>query len=334
MEAKRPTIRDVAELSGVSIASVSYALGKRREQRRMTQDTFEKIVDAASRLGYVPNAAAATLARGHSDVVLVALDPTFVGDVSERSNRVVIETLTSRGYRPLLYAIESHEDLLAVAAAIRPVGVMHLAFLPERIREDLRRVGAQFVFGLESTDPDQPEARPWEADIGAAQADFAAAQGYARVVYAMPEATPRMPVLSDRLAGLRARCSELSLGDPLVLRFALARESIATALARVPLTEGPTIVCAFDDRTAIGVLGAAAELGLEVPRDLGVIGADNTAESSLVRPSLTTVEFDETREAELTRQWIEAAISGEAGHLRDRWMQAPFHPSVVTRESA
>jgi LacI family transcriptional regulator len=55
------------------------------------------------------------------------------------------------------------------------------------------------------------------------------------------------------------------------------------------LAERPTAIFAFNDMTAIGAIQAARAHGLEVPRDLSIVGFDDTFEATLVLPALTTV---------------------------------------------
>jgi LacI family transcriptional regulator len=51
----------------------------------------------------------------------------------------------------------------------------------------------------------------------------------------------------------------------------------------------PTAIFAFNDNTAIGALRVARERGLRVPDDLSVVGFDDSEQSAIVSPSLTTV---------------------------------------------
>jgi LacI family transcriptional regulator len=61
--ARRPTVYDVAEAAGVSIASVSFAF---RRPDQLSEATRDRVLAAARRLGYAPSAAARGLARGHT----------------------------------------------------------------------------------------------------------------------------------------------------------------------------------------------------------------------------------------------------------------------------
>ncbi|MBM7462216.1 LacI family DNA-binding transcriptional regulator [Microbacterium dextranolyticum] len=78
--ARRPTVYDVAQQAGVSIASVSFAF---RHPERLTDATRERVLAAARRLGYAPSAAARGLARGRTgtlglhafDLMLERADP-------------------------------------------------------------------------------------------------------------------------------------------------------------------------------------------------------------------------------------------------------------------
>ncbi len=78
--ARRPTVYDVAEAAGVSIASVSFAF---RRPDQLSEATRERVIAAARRLGYAPSAAARGLARGRTgtlglhafDLLLERADP-------------------------------------------------------------------------------------------------------------------------------------------------------------------------------------------------------------------------------------------------------------------
>ena len=68
---------------------------------------------------------------------------------------------------------------------------------------------------------------------------------------------------------------------------AVSAESARHLLA---VADPPTAVFAANDLSAIATMQVASELGLDVPRELSVVGFDNIPESALVTPALTTVD--------------------------------------------
>ena len=66
-----------------------------------------------------------------------------------------------------------------------------------------------------------------------------------------------------------------------------AREA---ARALLPLPDPPTAIFASNDISALATLEVAAELGIDVPGQLSVVGFDNIPESALAQPPLTTVQ--------------------------------------------
>jgi len=98
----KPTIRDVAEQAGVSLATVSYVLsGRNGGSTRISEPTKERVLQAAQALGYVANHAARGMRRGRTDTVAVVvenLDSPWARSLAEAANRI----LPSHGYRVVI----------------------------------------------------------------------------------------------------------------------------------------------------------------------------------------------------------------------------------------
>ncbi|HWT32343.1 MAG TPA: substrate-binding domain-containing protein, partial [Microbacterium sp.] len=74
--------------------------------------------------------------------------------------------------------------------------------------------------------------------------------------------------------------------------------ALATAIAaavRVP--DGPTAVVVANDQMALGVMAGLASAGLDVPRDVSLVGFDDTPDAAFYRPALTTLRLDLAGEA-------------------------------------
>lgn len=117
MPSKRPTQQDVAELAGVSRGTVSIVLsGKTSARVPISQETIDRVLQAAEQLGYAPNPAAQMLARGHSNLIGVfTYEPTFPYD----QNDVFFPYLSGiqseagrQGYNVLLFTdIQAQEEI-------------------------------------------------------------------------------------------------------------------------------------------------------------------------------------------------------------------------------
>jgi DNA-binding LacI/PurR family transcriptional regulator len=312
MSVRRPTMSDVARRSGVSRAAVSYVLGGRTD-KSVSDATRARILAASAELGYVANAAAVSLRRGHSGVVLLVLDSTFTGEVSERTVRRMTEGVRELGYTVLTHILASEEELLDVAVAVQPFSVILLCFVTADTRGRLGELGVEHVVGLPS-----PMGRPTPADriaeraIGAAQVAHLAQRGHRRIAYVMPdEKSPRRPVAESRLLGARDECERGSLDPIVVLSCPVDREAVASEVVRVH-SEGVTALCAHNDQMGLAVLAAMTDVNLHSPTDLAVIGADNSPESALANPPMTTVKLSDTMEGTVAARWLSQAIEGDA----------------------
>lgn len=329
---RRPTIRDVAKLSGVSVATVSYVLNG-KESEAISEEAKRRVFAAVSKLGYVPNAAGTALRRGHSDVVLIILDPSFVGDVSERSVEATAAALSALGHTVVTHTLVSEREALKVVRSLQPRGVMLFAFVSVRTHTELRAFGAGRVFGFPPVEGDPSAAdRPWERAIGRAQLRYVAGRGYERVLYAFPEPSARLVVAEHRLRGVRDECRVLSLPEPHVFTLPLTRSGAVAALSGLAGVRG-SAVCATDDRHGLAVLAAAADLGWSVPSDVAVIGAEDTVESRLSVPALTTVAMSETESAERFRDWLETALNGQATTSMLLFEEHHVSPEIIARGS-
>ena len=289
---RRPTSNDVARLSGVSRATVSYVLNNDPRQT-ISDATRSRVLEAAASLGYVPHASASSLRRGHSRLVLLSLDPLFAGHISDLIVAAVTERLRSEGYVLVRHSDERPEALYEIVNEISPVAVISLSFMPVSVRRRLQDAGVRRIFDLEVAEGTQgPPDRPWEYPIGQLQVDHLVSKGYDHLVYALPEAPQRLPIARARLLGAQMECTVLGIEQPEVISLPLDRVEIARRLQMLTRRPGRTAICAYEDQIAIGVLGAMADLGWEVGRDLAVIGSDDLPVSSLVTPSLSTIVAD------------------------------------------
>ncbi|MFJ1812366.1 substrate-binding domain-containing protein [Streptomyces sp. NPDC088157] len=303
-----------------------------KESEGVGDEAKRRVRAAVSQLGYMPNAAGTALRRGHSDVVLILLDPSFVGDVSEHSLLTTVAALTGLGHTVVTHTVTSEPEAVKVARSLQPRGVVLFAFVTARTYGELRTFGAGRVFGIPPVDDPSTADRPWERAIGRAQLRHVVACGHERVLYAFPEPSARLVIAEHRLRGVRDECRSLGLPEPRVFTLPLTRSGAVTALSNLPEARGAA-VCAADDRHGLAVLAAAADLGWSVPSDVAVIGAEDTVESRLSVPALTSVRLLESERTEDLRDWVEAALNGRETTSDGFREEHGVSPEVVARGS-
>jgi DNA-binding LacI/PurR family transcriptional regulator len=287
---RRVTAEDVARRSGVSRATVSYVLNNVPGQRILAA-TQERVQAAAAELGYVPSAAAASLRRGHSRIVLVVTDPALSGFITEPFLAGIAARLVEGGYTPVTHQLTDEESVRTLVAEIRPYGVLALTALSPDLMAAITDAGVPRTYTSAHGDPTFP--RPWEEEIGALQVQHLIEAGARSLVYAAPHSSnPRTTMARSREIGAAAACAAAGLANPVHVELDMAREPAMEALRATIAPGARTGVCAFDDEVAAVALAATQQLGFHIPEDVLVVGVDNAPFAPFLTPPLTTVSID------------------------------------------
>lgn len=322
-------IRELARRSGVSTATVSRALNGRAEVSEATRARIRRL---ASELGYAPNEPARTLVRRRSDTIGLIWDshqesrglhnPFLLGMLG-----AVRTALSEADYHLMLLTTPGEDDPdSAYLQAVRRhnlEGVIVLT-MPSDGRCLRSLADSQVPCAGIDTAFTGPRTVRVSSDNGAgaqAAVEHLHALGHRRI--ATITGPPHLPPAIERLAGFRRACDRLGLRvpDEYVAEgdfFMDSGERAARELLTLP--QPPTAIFAAGDQMAIGVLHAAADAGLAVPRDLAVVGFDDIDAAALVRPALTTVAQDQ-------RALGEAAVAA-LREMLDAGPAAPKQPAA------
>ncbi|MEV7428125.1 MULTISPECIES: LacI family DNA-binding transcriptional regulator [unclassified Nocardioides] len=276
------SIDDLAREVGVSTATVSRAL---RGLPRVSEETRQRVVDAAVRLGYVPSASARGLATGRTRTVAVVVPFVtrwFFGTVVHGAEQVLRE----RGYDLLLYNLagDTHARDRVFGRGLltkRADAMLVLGLTPtaQEVRQ-LERAGRPVAL-VGSSVEGWPSVRIDDHAAARTAVEHLVALGHRRIGYVggLGDDLPfDLAVPTARRRGYRAALADAGIAaDP-----ALEAEGLFTmdgglsAGRRLLASERPpTAVLAASDEMAIGVLRAARETGCSVPGDLSVIGIDD-----------------------------------------------------------
>jgi DNA-binding LacI/PurR family transcriptional regulator len=326
----RVTLNDVAAASGVSRATVSFVLRDSPGQS-ISAATRERVREAASALGYVPNGIARALREGTSRIVVLTIDPAMEGNYA----RSYIGGLDAE--------LAAHEHVLLVRYTRDRAGQADARLTDAISPRAVLRFGEPYLTGRELDDSGGGRRDGLAAHV-AAQVGYLAARGHRRIALALPSLdTPLRAVrqfFADEAAAALGlpplRPFVLPPGQPGVTAGAPAaarpgppassRTGAGDALHALRTADGGvTAVAAFDDDVALRVLAAMRDAGLSAPGDLAVIGFDDNGYGALFTPTLTTVHIDAEAHG---RQAARAILGLPASDL------SPVPGKVVARESA
>jgi DNA-binding LacI/PurR family transcriptional regulator len=303
------TIHDVAEAAGSSISTVSRSFHMPELVRPQTRD---RVLEIAADLGYTPNRAARGLITGRTgNVGLIVPDianPFFPALVKAAQARA-----RTRDYS--VFLADTEEDPAAEAQLIRAMakqvdGVIACSSrMPEsRLREV---AGVTSLVLVNRRSPGVPSVT-MDMRGGMRQAiEHLHALGHRHCVYL---AGPQ-PSWSNRQRqkALGAETERLGMGATVLGPFEPSYEAGLRA-ADQALAEAPTAILAYNDLIALGVLARLSDRGVEVPRDVSVVGFDDIQMAAIASPPLTTVSAPT---AAVGRAAVDLLLGPGAGHAGD-----------------
>lgn len=280
------SIRDVAARAGVSPATVSRVFTR---PEAVSAATRERVLAAADEMRYAPHPVASSLARGRSGAIGIVV-PDIANAYSAVVTKAVQEEARRDGYALFVSGSdEQAEDEERWARALAPQvdGLLLVSpLMPDAALRDLAAVVPivlmnRLIDGIASVGLDATEA------VGHA-VEHLHALGHRRVVY-LSGATGSYSN-EIRVHGYRDACERLGI-DAIELGPFNARFSAGVRAADLVLAAGATAVLAYNDEVAVGVINRLWDRGVRVPRDLSVIGFDDTSLAEMVTPRLTTVRL-------------------------------------------
>lgn len=304
--ARKVTIQSVADLAGVSIATVSRVLSGNVKVR---EDLAKKVQDAALKLDYTPSASAQGLAKGRSFTI-----GTLVPDLSNPYFPEVVKGIhnfaTEKGYRLLIADSDGVpvDEVPIIKDLLRHVDGLIL-ISPRMDSSDLKALEGSTIpivlinrieagVGLPSVGVDNFSAM-------SELMGHLASMGHKKVVF---------------LSGPKESWQQRERS-----RAVVHASNFGISVVNVPTGGGiksgydaleqamkfkPTAAICFNDLIALGVIARANELGIRIPEDLSVTGFDDIEFASFSNPPLTTVRSPQIQLGEAAWKILEDLLRG------------------------
>ena len=313
---QRSGAKDVAQLAGVSTATVSRVLNN---PERVDPATRQKVLEAARKLRYVPHGAARTL-RSHRSKMVGAIVPSFDYALYARTTSALQQRLDERGYALVL--AEHHYDLAAetrIAGQLIEHGVDAFVLVgldhEQALLALLEDYGRPYVLTW-GVDPLQRHPSIGFDNRAATllAARHLIALGHRRIGL-LSAPLPGNDRARARGEGLRMALAEhgLALDERHVAYAPISLAAAEAAMARLlALPDRPTAVVATNDVFAVGAMLACRRAGVRIPEQMSITGVDNTDLGATQTPGLTSVATPITEIGRAAADQLVARLEGQA----------------------
>ena len=289
----RATIREIADLAGVSIATVSRVVNGRDDVSEATRELVQRVVRER---GYSANRSARGLSRGRTGLVGGTVPMVHYPYFSHLLAGVA-EALYEEDMRLVLCPTlhEKEREVTLLERLLHGTTDGAVIILPEETSDELEELlnhGYRFVvidplWQLRARVPAVSAAHT----AGAAQAmEHLLGLGHRRIAAITGPLSGKAS--SERRRGYYAALAEAGIAPDPQLEIESNFElpgGVAAAERLLDLPDPPTAIFAFNDNMAIGAMRVARARGIRVPEDLSIIGFDDLDEASIVSPALTTI---------------------------------------------
>lgn len=322
MPVARVRISDVAAAAGVSTATVSLVLNERTA--RISPATQDRVRRAAAAVGYTPNSVARGLRTQRTRTIGLVSDTIATTPYAGRMLSGAQDAAREYGY--LVFLVDTDADPAVEREAIRAladqqVDAMIYACMWHRVVDVPASLPAGSVFlDCQPVSGGFPAVVPDDRAGGVAAVRELIAAGHRRIAYVDVEESDAPVASVLRWEGYLEVLDEAGIVPDTALHVrgatsAAGGRAATDLLLDLPEGRRPTALFCFNDRIAAGAYIAAHHRGLEIPRDLSIVGFDDQPlVAAELDPPLTTVALPHY---EMGRWAVEVALGTRSSDASD-----------------
>ncbi len=333
---KRPTINDVARLSGVSKKTVSRVIN---DSPNVTQDTRMKVQAIIEQLDYAPDPQARGLAFRRSFLIGLVYDnpnALYISDIQAG----ILRACRGTGYELIMHPASFSdqrlvEDVQQFIQRARLDGIILLSPISQlgKLARNLKRQHCPYVrISPKKIDSWRNVVVSNDRSGASLMTDYLIGLGHREISFVLGPASNLSS--QEKFAGFCEAMQQhrIPVRKRLLVQgantFASGELAGSQVLGRaVP----PTAIFASNDMMALGVLKTAQMMGVDVPRALSVAGYDDSAHASLVWPDLTTVNQSVEYMGDLAAQKLMSQLATREGAVPAATSRV--QPQLVIRHS-
>jgi DNA-binding LacI/PurR family transcriptional regulator len=334
------TLKDVAKEVGLSITAVSDVL-RNDPKTRIAPDTKIRILETAQRMGYRHNIHARTLSTGKSKLIGI-IAHSLNGEVLLSEIEAMDNIIREKGYRTILRVLgdnpDTQKEILNELLSNRIEGlicVLGASWSPDILAAILyNNIPVAAIGPVVGLDIDY-------VNVDRLQGSYLAVKhllelGHKRIAIMIRDLETYFS--QQRLLGYKKALDEyeIPLDESLIIKMKEIdgkEHTMGYTYGKTFLSSNSeaTAVYAYTDHVAFGLMKAAKELGIEIPKDMAVVGFDNNELSPYAPSPLATVAQPIEVLAETATSLIFKRINKETG-LKQQIIT--IEPKLIIRESS
>ena len=278
------TIKEVAALAGVSVATVSRYMN---QKGYVSQVTSLKIQDAITELNYVPNEVARSLFQKSSKLIGVIF-PDIANPYFPLVAKGIEEELNQNGFMMILANTSDQEETfrryVTTFSQNNVSGIITAIPFPPALDCQMKVVGIDRVY-----EGDFPKVLADDYGGGQQIAQQILATSFENILILPGNLT--ITSSAERFKGLTGILKEHAIDYHVIELNSYNNDNIPQVIEEIlPLFSKYDTIVAANDYLAINLLKQAKQLNLRVPEDIQIIGYDGIAFTELIEPALSTVE--------------------------------------------
>lgn len=296
MENKNVTIKDVAELAGVSKSTVSRVLS---DSPRISQATKNKVYEAMKELGYHPNEIARSLANSKSNTLGIVMpngtDEFYSNSFFQESLRGISHIAMEKGY-DILISTSKNSELEVAKKFIQSKKVDGIILMRSRVQDEtiefLRRARFPFVLIGSSLEYDDVNVVDNDNFLASYQlTEHIINRGRKKIAFIGGNEASVVTV--KRIEGYKKALKIAGLQEinEFIMTDDFQEQNGYNSVEKLfQMKERPDGIIVADDMVCIGVMKKLKELGCKVPEDIAVGAFNDSMFSKYSTPAITSVE--------------------------------------------
>ncbi|MGI2790278.1 LacI family DNA-binding transcriptional regulator [Bacillus cytotoxicus] len=265
------TIRDVAKVAGVSVATVSRVMN---EKGYVHEDTVKQVKQAIEELNYRPNAVAKALFTKSSTIIAILVpnlrNPSYITLL-----RFIEESAYQEGYQVIVCSVENKRNYIDILSRNHIAGIL----MTEEVFQEVGEVSVPFSV----IDMKMPLSKYYQSAKKAVT--MLKEKGCHFLAY-IGEKDHREE-MEEHIAGFLDAVWEEKIPYRVESLEEDTEKRYREVLQKYPYVDG---IVASSDKDAISIIRAANSLGIHIPNELQVIGFQGSMQGEWVTPSLSTIE--------------------------------------------